>query len=110
MILRFLSVLLLLATAPSLVSPVPACCPRDWDCCAHEAAAELPAPADDCCSIASLNEYIAVSAPLVPQVAPATMPAPSNIAELFPAGGPLAAAAAAAPLPPRFQRFEVLRN
>jgi hypothetical protein len=109
MIIRFLSLLLLLATAPSLVSPVPVCCPRDLDCCAHEAG-QLPAPSDDCCSIASLNEYLAVSAPLIPQIAPATVPALASVPDLFPANVALAAAATATPHPPRLQRFEVLRN
>jgi hypothetical protein len=109
MMLRFLSLLLLLATAPSLVSPVPVCCPRDLNCCAHEAG-QLPAPSDDCCSIASLNEYLAVSAPLIPQIAPATVPALASTLDLFPAGPALASAATAASLPPRLQRFEILRN
>jgi hypothetical protein len=109
MLMRILSLLLLLATAPSLVSPVPVCCPRDWDCCTHEAE-QLPAPSDDCCSIASLNEYFAVSAPLIPQVAPATIPALACISDLFPAGVTVASVAATSPLPPGFQQLEILRN
>jgi len=109
MVMRILSLLLLLAAAPSLASPVPACCPRELDCCAHEAD-HLPAPSDDCCSIAGLNEYIAVSAPLVPQIAPGTVPALACVTEGFAAGMTPATAAIRSPLPPRFRRFEILRN
>ena len=109
MVMRILSLLLLLATAPSLVSPIPACCPRDLDCCAHEAD-PLPAPSDDCCSIAGLNEYLAVSAPLVPHIAPATVPALACIPDGFRAGLTSATAAITSPLPPPFRRFEILRN
>lgn len=108
--IRILSLLLLLATAASLSSPVPACCPHDWDCCAHDANAELPARADDCCSIASLNEYFAVSAPLVPQVAPATIPALSTVVDVFAVASPGVAAPSRATLPLPQDRLEILRN
>jgi len=107
--MRILSLVLLLAAALSLTSAAPACCSPGLDCCADEAAS-LPAPTDDCCSIAGLSESIAVSAPLVPQIAPCTVPALACGTERFAASMTPATAAIPSPVPPRFRPFEILRN